>query len=87
MIRTMPKKEKKMKSPKTTKAWMNTSITFPLVSTEDVSKEPLIMETECVETMSRIPATTSGFQDDDVRDLATAVECSRLKKALEESMW
>ncbi|GJX69534.1 hypothetical protein Tco_0305261 [Tanacetum coccineum] len=35
---------------------------------------------QCVETTSRIPS-------DGVRDLATASERSRLKKALEESTW
>ncbi|GKA50431.1 hypothetical protein Tco_0743504 [Tanacetum coccineum] len=46
MIRTRLDKEKNRKARETTEAWINTPITFPLVSTEDVSKEPLIVEAE-----------------------------------------
>ncbi|GJR33369.1 hypothetical protein Tco_1109601 [Tanacetum coccineum] len=46
MIRTRSDKEKKRKIRETTEAWMNTPITFPLVSTKDVSEEPLIVETK-----------------------------------------
>nr|GEW01955.1 hypothetical protein [Tanacetum cinerariifolium] len=46
MIRTRLEKEKKRKARETTEAWMNTPITFLLVSIEDVSKEPLIVEVE-----------------------------------------
>ncbi|GKE13520.1 hypothetical protein Tco_1417071 [Tanacetum coccineum] len=46
MIRTRSDKEKKRKIRETTEAWINNPITFPLVSTKDVSKEPLIVETK-----------------------------------------
>ncbi|GKA91240.1 hypothetical protein Tco_0813110 [Tanacetum coccineum] len=46
MIRTRPVKEKKRKAHETTEAWMNTPITFPLVSTQDVTEESLIIEAE-----------------------------------------
>ncbi|GJY39603.1 reverse transcriptase domain-containing protein [Tanacetum coccineum] len=39
-------KEKKSKAHKTTKAWMNTPITFPSVLAEDVSENLLIIEAE-----------------------------------------
>ncbi|GJW23187.1 reverse transcriptase domain-containing protein [Tanacetum coccineum] len=39
-------KEKKRKERKATKRWMNTHISFPLISEEDVSDEPLIVEAE-----------------------------------------
>ncbi|GJT05335.1 hypothetical protein Tco_0839797 [Tanacetum coccineum] len=46
MIRVVPVEEKKRKSREATKEWMNTSITFPSVSSEDVSDELLIVEAE-----------------------------------------
>ncbi|GKG01115.1 reverse transcriptase domain-containing protein [Tanacetum coccineum] len=46
MIRAMSVKEKKRKAREMTKELMNSPITFPLVSTEDVSNEPLIVEAE-----------------------------------------
>ncbi|GJW56641.1 hypothetical protein Tco_0103372, partial [Tanacetum coccineum] len=46
MIRTRPVKEKKRKAHETPEAWMNTPITFPLVSMKDVSEDPLIIEAE-----------------------------------------
>ncbi|GKB82276.1 reverse transcriptase domain-containing protein [Tanacetum coccineum] len=46
MIRTRSTKEKKRKAPEVTEVWMNTLITFPQVSSEDVSDEPLIVEAE-----------------------------------------
>ncbi|GJU53004.1 hypothetical protein Tco_1226718 [Tanacetum coccineum] len=39
-------KDKKQKVQEVTKAWMNASITFPAISLEDVSEEPLIVEAE-----------------------------------------
>ncbi|GJX56092.1 reverse transcriptase domain-containing protein [Tanacetum coccineum] len=44
MIRVSPVQDKKRKSRETTKAWMNIPITFSLISLEDVSDEPLIVE-------------------------------------------
>nr|GEU34343.1 reverse transcriptase domain-containing protein [Tanacetum cinerariifolium] len=46
MIRIKSLKEKKRKAREVTEEWMNTPITFPPVSTEDVSDEPLIVEAE-----------------------------------------
>ncbi|GJU46583.1 hypothetical protein Tco_1203849 [Tanacetum coccineum] len=46
MVRTRSMKEKKRKAREVTEEWMYTPITFPLVSTEDVSDEPLIVEAE-----------------------------------------
>ncbi|GJZ84510.1 hypothetical protein Tco_0649849 [Tanacetum coccineum] len=46
MIRAISLKEKKRKVQEVTEEWMNTPITFPLVSTEDVSDETLIVEAE-----------------------------------------
>nr|GEW22577.1 reverse transcriptase domain-containing protein [Tanacetum cinerariifolium] len=46
MITGRSLKEKKRKVQEVTEKWMNTSITFPLVSTEDVSDKPLSMEVE-----------------------------------------
>ncbi|GJX67310.1 reverse transcriptase domain-containing protein [Tanacetum coccineum] len=44
MIRVSLVQDKKRKSRETTKAWMNIPITFSLISLEDVSDEPLIVE-------------------------------------------
>ncbi|GJR42169.1 hypothetical protein Tco_1310272 [Tanacetum coccineum] len=46
MIRTRLIKEKKRKAREVTEIWMNTPITFPPVSSEDVSDEPIIVEAE-----------------------------------------
>nr|GEX09518.1 reverse transcriptase domain-containing protein [Tanacetum cinerariifolium] len=46
MIRTWPSKERKRKAREATEDWMNTPITFPSVSSEDISDEPLIVEAE-----------------------------------------
>nr|GEV88858.1 reverse transcriptase domain-containing protein [Tanacetum cinerariifolium] len=46
MIRTKSLKEKKRKAREVTEVWMNTPITFPQVSAEDVSNEPIIIEAE-----------------------------------------
>ncbi|GJT35274.1 reverse transcriptase domain-containing protein [Tanacetum coccineum] len=46
MIKTRSRKEKKRKDQEATKAWMNTPITFPPISLEDISDEPLIKEVE-----------------------------------------
>ncbi|GKA33272.1 hypothetical protein Tco_0719639 [Tanacetum coccineum] len=58
MIRTRLEKEKNRKARETTEAWINTPITFPLVSTKDVSKEPLIVEAEVEGYLVR----KSGFE-------------------------
>ncbi|GJR37183.1 hypothetical protein Tco_1212867 [Tanacetum coccineum] len=39
-------KDKKWKGREVTEAWMNTSITFPSISSKDISDEPLIVEAE-----------------------------------------
>ncbi|GJZ20578.1 hypothetical protein Tco_0557168 [Tanacetum coccineum] len=46
MIRTRLIKEKKRKAREVTEIWMNTPITFPPVSSEDISDEPIIVEAE-----------------------------------------
>ncbi|GJY38169.1 reverse transcriptase domain-containing protein [Tanacetum coccineum] len=46
MIRVRSLKEKKRKAREVTKEWIDTLITFPPVSTKDVSDEPLIVEAE-----------------------------------------
>ncbi|GKC85222.1 reverse transcriptase domain-containing protein [Tanacetum coccineum] len=46
MIRVVPIEEKKRKSREATEEWMNIPITFPTVSSEDVSDELLIVEAE-----------------------------------------
>ncbi|GJY75408.1 hypothetical protein Tco_0480524 [Tanacetum coccineum] len=46
MIRTRPVKEKKRKTREATEVWMNTALTFPLVSAKDVLEEPLSIEAE-----------------------------------------
>ncbi|GKC22963.1 hypothetical protein Tco_1025113 [Tanacetum coccineum] len=45
------------------------------------------MHTERGDGVANPKRRRQDFQDDDVRDLATASERSRLKKALEESTW
>ncbi|GKA25130.1 reverse transcriptase domain-containing protein [Tanacetum coccineum] len=44
MIRVRTVKEKKRKAREVTEVWMNSPITFPPVSAEDISDEPIIIE-------------------------------------------
>nr|GEZ81106.1 reverse transcriptase domain-containing protein [Tanacetum cinerariifolium] len=46
LVKDVRQREKKSKASETTEAWMNTPVTFPLFSTKDVSKEPLIIKAE-----------------------------------------
>ncbi|GJZ02619.1 hypothetical protein Tco_0520580, partial [Tanacetum coccineum] len=46
-----------------------------------------IVHTEHGDGFANPKQQRQDFQDDDVRELATASERSRLKKALEESTW
>ncbi|GKF48401.1 hypothetical protein Tco_0141652 [Tanacetum coccineum] len=46
MIRTRSVNEKKRKAWEATKVWMNTPITFPPISSEAVSEDPIIVEAE-----------------------------------------
>ncbi|GKD23882.1 hypothetical protein Tco_1225585 [Tanacetum coccineum] len=61
MIRTKPLKEKKRKAQEVTEEWMNTPITFPLVSTEDVLDEPLIVEAEVEGYLARLKETQTDL--------------------------
>ncbi|GJY49223.1 hypothetical protein Tco_0439179 [Tanacetum coccineum] len=66
MIRTKPLKEKKRKVQEVTEEWMNTPITFPSVSMEDVSDEPL------VEAEARLKETQTdlvGFVGEETKPL------------------
>ncbi|GJR01780.1 hypothetical protein Tco_0524764 [Tanacetum coccineum] len=72
MIRTRLKKEKNRKARETIEAWINTPITFPLVSTEDVSKEPLIVEAEVEGYLVRLKDTQTnlvGFAREVIKQL------------------
>ncbi|GKD85086.1 reverse transcriptase domain-containing protein [Tanacetum coccineum] len=53
MIGVRSLKDKKRKAREATKKWMNAPITFPLVSTKDVSDEPLIVEAKVEEYLVR----------------------------------
>nr|GEU58219.1 reverse transcriptase domain-containing protein [Tanacetum cinerariifolium] len=46
MIRVRSEMDKKRKTREQTESWMNVSITFPLVSSEYIYEEPIIVEAE-----------------------------------------